>query len=55
VIGASGFLGGWVVRALAMTSKEILPLVREDSSLGRLRDIANIDVFRSLPSSWMRS
>jgi UDP-glucose 4-epimerase len=52
VTGASGFLGSWVVRVLAMTSNEILPLVREDSNLGRLRNIANIDVFRGSPRSW---
>lgn len=53
VLGASGFLGSWAVRALVARGQQTLVLAREESSLWRLEGMDDVvTVLRAPTSEW---
>ena len=51
ITGASGFLGSWICRVLAVEF-EVIALVRETSNLVKLADLRNIEIIQLKNNKW---
>lgn len=52
LLGASGFLGSWVARALVATGEETVALVRPSSELWRIAPVGELTVVREPTEHW---